>query len=97
LEQLVTIELFGQPYTFKTESDITNAKEVADCLVKEVTRFRTQHSSKSSDTKFVTLILAALNIASENIELKKKHSDLLINISKQSTNLIRALDVAVSD
>ena len=97
MEQLVTIELFGQPYTFKTESDITNAKEVADYLVKEVTRFETQHSSKSSDTKFVTLILAALNIASENIELKKKHSDLLINISKQSTNLIRALDVTVSD
>jgi cell division protein ZapA (FtsZ GTPase activity inhibitor) len=97
LEQLVTIELFGQPYTFKTESDITNAKEVADYLVKEVTRFGTQHSSQSSDTKFVTLILAALNIASENIELKKKHSDLLINISKQSTNMIRALDVAVND
>ena len=97
MEQLVTIELFGQPYTFKTESDITNAKEVADYLVKEVTRFETQHSSKSSDNKFGTLILAALNIANENIELKKKHSDLLIDISKQSANLIRALDVAVND
>ncbi len=97
MEQLVTIELFGQPYTFKTESDIADAKEVADYLVKEVTRFETQHSSKSSDTKFGTLILAALNIANENIELKKKHSDLLIDISKQSANLIRALDVAVND
>ena len=97
MEQLVTIELFGQPYTFKTESDIADAKEVADYLVKEVTRFETQHSSKSSDNKFGTLILAALNIANENIELKKKHSDLLIDISKQSANLIRALDVAVND
>jgi cell division protein ZapA (FtsZ GTPase activity inhibitor) len=97
LEQLVTIEIFGQPYTFKTESDITNAKEVADCLVKEVTRFENQNSSKSSDTKFVTLILAALNIAKENIELKKKYSDLLTKISKKSANLICALDVTVND
>ena len=97
MDQLVTIELFGQPYTFKTESDIAYAKEVADYLVKEVARFETQHSSKSSDNKFVTLFLAALNIANENIELKKKHSDLLRDISKQSANLIRALDVAVNE
>jgi len=97
LEQLVTIELFGQPYTFKTESDKTNAKEVADYLVKEVTKVETQHSSQSSVTKIATLILAALSIANENIELKKKHSDLLIDISKQSANLICALDVAVND
>jgi cell division protein ZapA (FtsZ GTPase activity inhibitor) len=97
LEQLVTIELFGQPYTFKTESDITNAKEVADYLVKEVAKVETQHSSKSSVTKFATLILAALNIANENIERKKNYSDLLANISKQSANLIRALDAAVND
>jgi len=97
LEQLVTIELFGQPFTFKTESDITNAKEVADYLVKEVTKIETQHSSQSSVTKFATLILAALNIANENIEQKRKHSDLLIDISKKSANLIRELDAAVTD
>ena len=97
MEQLVTIELFGQPYTFKTESDITNAKEVADYLVKEVAKVETQHSSKSSVTKFATLILAALNIANENIERKKNYSELLANISKQSANLIRALDAAIND
>ena len=97
MEQLVTIELFGQPFTFKTEADITNAKEVADYLVKEVTKIETQHSSQSSVTKFATLILAALNIANENIEQKRKHSDLLIDISKKSANLIRELDAAVTD
>jgi cell division protein ZapA (FtsZ GTPase activity inhibitor) len=97
LGQLVTIELFGQPYTFKTESDITNAKEVADYLVKEVTKVGTQHSTQSSVTKFATLILAALNIANENIEQKRKYSDLLIHISKKSANLIRELDAVVTD
>ena len=97
MEQLVKIELFGQPYTFKTESGATNAKEVADYLVKEVAKIETQHLSKSSVTKLTTLILAALNIANENIELKKNHSDLLKNISIRSTNLIRALEAAVNN
>lgn len=97
MEQLVTIELFGQPYTFKTESDVADAQEVADYLVKEVTKIETQHSSKSSVTKLATLILAALNIANENIELKKNHSDLLKDISKRSTNLMHSLNTAVND
>jgi cell division protein ZapA (FtsZ GTPase activity inhibitor) len=97
LEQLVTIELFGQPYTFKTESDVSKAKEVADYLVEEVARIETQHSKISSNvTKLNTLILAALNISYENIELKKDHSDLLQEISTRTTNLIRALDAAVN-
>ena len=95
MEQLVTIELFGQPYTFKTESEVTDAKEVADYLVQEVTKIETQHSSKSTHvTKLTTLILAALNIANENIELKNRQSDLLRNISKRSASLINALDAA---
>ncbi|UCD88836.1 MAG: cell division protein ZapA [Desulfobacterales bacterium] len=97
MEQLVTIELFGQPYTFKTESDVSKAEEVAEYLVEEVTKIETQHSKISSNvTKLTTLILAALNIANENIELKKTQSDLLKDISKRSTNLIRAIDAAAN-
>jgi len=96
LEQLVTIELFGQPYTFRAESNVTHAKEVADCLVKEVARIEKINPNQSSGTKLTTLLLAALNIANENVELKKSHSDLLSNISKRSANLIHALGVAVT-
>jgi cell division protein ZapA (FtsZ GTPase activity inhibitor) len=96
LEQLVTIEIFGQPYTFKAETNVTHAKEVADHLVKEVARIEKQHPSQSSGTKLTTLLLAALNIANENVELKKSHSDLLSNISKKSANLIHVLGVAVN-
>ena len=96
MEQLVTIELFGQPYTFKAESNVTHAKEVADYLVEEVARIEKQHPSQSSGTKLTTLLLAALNIANENVELKKSHLDLLSNISKRSANLIHALGGAVT-
>ncbi len=73
MEELVTIELFGRSYTFKAESEIMMAKDVADYLVKEVSRVETQQSIKSSNiSKLAIMILAALNIANENMELKKK-------------------------
>ncbi len=93
MEQLVTIELLGQSYTFKAEADSSNAKEVADLLVKEVAKVETELSTKSSIAKQTILILAALNIASENYKLEKKYSDMLQNISERSANLIRELDI----
>ncbi|OQX27733.1 MAG: hypothetical protein BWK80_03870 [Desulfobacteraceae bacterium IS3] len=96
LEQLVTIELFGQSYTFGAETEISKAEEVADLLVKEVARIEGQLSAKSSTIPRQTiLILAALNIAGENYELKKKYSERLKNISERSANLIQAIDMCL--
>ena len=90
MEQLVKIELFGQRYTFKTESEVTQAKEVADFLVDEVTKIESRQPGSSS--KLTILILAALNIANENIELKRNHLDFLQIISKRSAALLSVLD-----
>jgi cell division protein ZapA (FtsZ GTPase activity inhibitor) len=96
LEEIVTIELFGQPYTFKANSEVTKAKEVADHLVKEVARVENQHSGQSTNiSKLTILMLAALNIANENIELKKNYSQILREILDRSTNLIRTLENSV--
>ncbi len=93
LEELVTIELLGQTYTFKTDSDTINAKEMVDFLVKEVSRVETQQSSQTSNiTRFAILISAALNIVNENFTLKMKHTDLLKDISERSEKLIGMLD-----
>jgi cell division protein ZapA (FtsZ GTPase activity inhibitor) len=92
-DQIVTIELFGQPYTFKAESEVKEAKEVAEILVKEVDKIQNQQTNQSSTMSNLTiLLLAALNIANENVELKKKRSKLLDEISERSTGLIRRLD-----
>ncbi len=93
MEQLVTIELFGQQYTFKAGDEVSRAKEVADLLAEEVSRIESQQSSSSSSAnKLTILIIAALNIANENIKLKRNYSDFLHNISNRSIGLIRVLD-----
>ena len=93
MEQLVTIELFGQPYTFKADAEVRKAKEVAELLVKEVERVQHQQSDQLSNiTNLTILMLAALNIAHENMELKTNHSKFLHIISERSAVLIRKLD-----
>lgn len=96
MEQLVKIELFGQPYTFKAESEVNNAEKVADYLVKEVSKVTAQQSRQSSNiNKLAVMILTALNIANENMELKREQSKFLQDITKRSANLIRNLDAIV--
>ncbi len=95
MEQVVTIELFGQPFTFKTESGVADAKEVADHLVNEVSRIETQLLKNSTHVdKLSTLALAALNIANENIMIKNDHANLLKDMSKRSESIIRILNDA---
>ena len=96
MEQLVTIELFGKPYTFKAKSEVKKAKEVADVLAKEVSRVQSQQSGESSTTSdLTTLMLAALNIAHQNMELENNHSKFMQNISERSAELIRKIDECV--
>ena len=96
MEEIVTIELFGQTHTFKADSDVTKAKEVADLLVKEVARIEDQQSNQISNmSELAILMLAALNIANENMELKRNHSKLLHDVAQRTTKLIGTLDDSV--
>ena len=93
MEQLLTIELFGQPYTFKTDSDLTKAKEVADILVREVKRIESQQKKSGAGiTKNAMLVLAALNIAAENIELNKKQTDFIENVSQRTDSIMKLME-----
>jgi cell division protein ZapA (FtsZ GTPase activity inhibitor) len=93
VEQHVTIELFGQPYTFKTQSELSQAREVADFLVREVAKVSDYYPNKSAKMNHVTImILAALNIAQEYLELEKDRSNFINTISDRSAELIRKID-----
>jgi cell division protein ZapA (FtsZ GTPase activity inhibitor) len=96
LDEIVTIELFGQTHTFKANSEVTKAKEVADLVVKEVNRIENQQSNPTSNmSKLTILMLAALNIANDHVELKRNHSKLLHDVSDRTANLIHTLDDSV--
>ena len=96
MDEIVTIELFGQTHTFKANSEVTKAQAVADLLVKEVTRLEEQQSNQSSNmSKLTILMLAALNIANEHMELKRNYSKFLHDVTNRTSKLIHTLDITV--
>ena len=97
MEQLVTIEIFGNPFTFKADKNIANAEKVADYLAREVARVERQVSEESMTiSKRAILILAALNIANEYFEIKENHADLLENIEQKTSGLLDVLNTSAS-
>ena len=96
MEETVTIELFGQPHTFKANLEVGKVKEVADLLVKEVAHVENQQSGQSSNiSKLAILMLAALNIANEHMELKRNYSKFLQDVTNRTSKLIHTLDITV--
>ncbi len=96
MEQIVTIELFGQSHTFKADAEVTQAAQVADLLAEEVARVENQQTGQVTNvSKLTILMLAALNIANQHMELKRNHAALLREIAERSGSLIRTLDATV--
>jgi cell division protein ZapA (FtsZ GTPase activity inhibitor) len=90
---MVTIELFGQPHTFKADTEVAKANEVADLLKREVEKVQGQQTGLSAHIpKLTIMILAALNIANNIIQLKKDTGDLVDQMAKRCETLNRMLD-----
>lgn len=92
MNQLVKIEVFGQPYTFRAEDGGAHAQEVADYLVEEITRYKDHDSGKDTNANSLAILLSvALNLANENFELKSKQSELMHDLSQKAGQLIDKL------
>ncbi len=93
MENFVTIEILGQPFTFKTESELSEARAVADYLKSQVNKMEGQIIKNSPGiNKRTVLLLTALNITGEYFALKKKHEDLKKIVSERSRRLVNALE-----
>ena len=96
MDNIITIELFGHQYSFKAEAGVPDAGEVADLLMQEVANVEKQLSENNPKISEVTILtLAALNISSEYIDLKRNYSELLENISERSASLVDMIDVSL--
>ena len=97
MDQHVTIEIFGHPFTFKADRDISKAKEVAAYLEEEVGKVERQLSDASvSINKRAILILAALNIANEYFEMKENQAVMLEMMAQKTTGLLDSLNTVAS-
>jgi cell division protein ZapA (FtsZ GTPase activity inhibitor) len=93
VDHLVTIDILGQPFTFKSDESGTDARAVADYVANTVNHIQSQSPNKSQNLdKGAILLLAALNITSDLLTLKKKHQYLLQEIDNRSAHLLRVIE-----
>jgi len=93
VDQVLTLDILGQPFTFKADVDVADAKAVADYVVESVDRARSQCAQKTAGIdKRAILILTALNITNEYFELKKRHQRLLDDLNQRSEDLLQSLE-----
>lgn len=95
MDELLNIQLFGQTYTFKADSPGAQAEAVALALRREVERIAGDVPG-SEMNKLTIMILAALNFANENYELKNDRADADAQLTHRTRQLIQVLDQALS-
>jgi cell division protein ZapA (FtsZ GTPase activity inhibitor) len=97
LNQLLNINLFGQTYTFRTDAVGPQAEAVAASLTGEVSRIAaTQPGQAMEMSKLTILILAALNFANENYEMKSDRAEIQRQMTHRTSRLIHTLDHALA-
>lgn len=93
MDQVLTLDILGQPFTFKADVDVSEAKAVADYVVESVDRARSQCATKTASIdKRAILILTALNITSEFFELKRRHERLLQDLNQRSEDMLQSIE-----
>ncbi len=93
MDQLITIDVFGQTYTFKADAGKTDPEAVAAFLMEAVRKIDTgQGCRPASSSQFILLLQAALNISSEHIQLRQQLTDMSHRIAEQTERLYSLLD-----
>ncbi len=97
MEQIVTIELFGEIYKLKADSEVSDARDVAGYLAAEVDKVSSGNPGKLTNiSKFSTLLVASLNISKEYFDLKERYEKLENKVASRSIGIIDSIDDFVS-
>jgi cell division protein ZapA (FtsZ GTPase activity inhibitor) len=88
VEQIITIEILGEAFRFKADEGDLSAEEIAQLLTDEVHKVASQFPAHALKTnKLAILVLAALNISKQYVELLNQHSRFLESVSSRANRL----------
>ena len=92
LEKLITIDIFGQRYTFKADEGLIDPQSVADFLMEEVRKIETGQAQHIAETnRFVMLLQAALNISNRHLKMRQQLTAVSDRLSIKTERLHGAL------
>ena len=94
MDEIVKIEIFGEEFRFKPETDqnadpVKIAEHVKEYIKEAEGLFQNKTSNRN---RIAILLLAAMNLSKDFYELKLQYSDLENDVDKQISSLLRKLD-----
>ena len=96
MDEIVTIELFGEKFSFKPDGNVEDPWEVAALLKEYVHRAEEQFKYKSSNkSKLAILLVVAMDLTRELRELRKENSKLEDELNKRISSLMKKIDEGI--
>ena len=96
MDEIVTIDLFGEEFRFKPDNQVENPEQVVQYLKKYIKEAQGLFQNKTSGkNKIAILLLAAMNLSKDFHELKLQHSDLEKDIDNKISSLIEKIDKGI--
>jgi cell division protein ZapA (FtsZ GTPase activity inhibitor) len=88
VEEIVSIELMGESFRFKTDDHHLKTKEITEFFVREVEKVESQFPAHALKTnKLAIVVLASLNISKQYLELVNHYSDALNSVASRTARL----------
>ena len=88
----IKVEILGHEYLIKSEEEEDHAQRIAAYVNQKLEEIR---GTKEGLSEIRTVILAALNIASEYFQVLKERDELLANQRKRTSALIYEIDSVI--
>ncbi|MBF0227802.1 MAG: cell division protein ZapA [Desulfobacterales bacterium] len=93
MEKIISIDIYGQNFKFKAESEIGNVNQIEKIVKDEVAKaVDGLIKGKGGGNTFIAVMVAALNIASEFIEINCLKQAMIGDLEQK----INSLNLAIS-
>ena len=96
MNEIITIDLFGEEFRFRPDNQVENPKEVAQYLKNHIKEAENMFQNKTSGkNQIAILLLAAMNVSKDFHELKVQYTDLEKEIDNKLSFLIEKIDKGI--
>lgn len=93
MEKIITINLLGEEFKFRANDGDVAPEMIADFLMKELKAVESGFPAHAKKTnKLAMIVLAALNIARQNIELKNCQQQFLASVASRASRIEQLID-----
>ena len=96
MDDHITVNIFGQSFTFQTDTNSGLAQEVSQALVSEVKKVQEAYAGQPQVSQVAMLVAVALNFAQENTLLRNTQLQLEKELKGRSQRLLQMLEVSQS-